>query len=173
MQSDKLVAWSFQERFEYSGKFSDRQDQKECSMIKRQKLQTYSPHLFLAPIPYLQKMDNITWREKVWLLPITTQHICVFQKNVVKYLTGTNHNFSEVMANLPLPRSELCCILVWLDYGRWFPYAPQTLCNSNPLTWTESLLTSLVPESASTSPPLMEGDGTDPFSFLHEPLGSH
>lgn len=118
VQSDKLVAWSFQERFEYSGKFSDRQDQKECSMIKRQKLQTYSPHLFLAPIPYLQKMDNITWREKVWLLPITTQHICVFQKNVVKYLTGTNHNFSEVMANLPLPRSKWT-VLYFGVVGLW------------------------------------------------------
>lgn len=49
-------------RLEYSEKFSDRQDQKEHSTIKGQKLHT--PHQFLVPLPYLQKMDNITWREK-------------------------------------------------------------------------------------------------------------
>ena len=103
-------------------------------MIKGQKLQTYSPHQFLVPLPYLQKMDNIIWREKIQLLPIITQYIYLFQKNVVKYLIGTNRNFPEVYASLPLPRSELSCILLWSDYSRCCPYAPQAFCNSNPLT---------------------------------------
>lgn len=94
------------------------------------------------------------------LLPVITQHISLFQKNAVKYLTGTNHNFPEVNGNLPLPRHTLNCILVRLGYGWSCPYARHALCNSNLLTSTESLLLScLVPESASKFPALMEGDG--------------
>lgn len=37
--------------------------------VKRDKSFTPIPHGFLAPLPYLQKVDNITWRGKIQMLP--------------------------------------------------------------------------------------------------------
>lgn len=39
--------------------------------VKRDKSFTHVPHSFLAPLPYLQKVDNITWRGKIQMLPAT------------------------------------------------------------------------------------------------------
>lgn len=138
-------------------------------MIKGQKLQIYSADQFLAPL-YLQKMDNITCREKVQLLPIITQRICLFQKKC-GWIPHINHDFPEVNANLPLPK--LSRAVFWsgqITVG----VVPMLLKHFGIQThWYEPrnlLLTSFVLASASTSPPLTEGTGANPFPSLHEHL---
>lgn len=166
------MASGFQKRLDYREKSSDRQDQKEHPMIKGQKLQIYSADQFLAPL-YLQKVDNITCREKVQLLPIITQHICLFQKNC-GWIARINHDFPEVSANLLLPklsRDVFCSGQITVGA------VPMLLKHFGIQThWHELrnlLLTSLVLESASTSPPLMRGDRGQILSPPTRALGSH
>lgn len=68
-------------------------------------------------------------------------------------------------------QTEQSCILVWSDYSRCCPYAPQALWNSNTLIWTKKSPFDFLCACISLHISPSDGrDGANPFPSLHEHL---
>lgn len=132
--------------------------------VKRDRSFTHIPHGLLAPLPYLQKVDNITWRGK----PPDAASSCIHSKEVwlntslVQIIVISLK--SKPTCHCPEAGAQGTVHNGWITGGG----IPELLRHLAIRAHQHEQK-----ESAFTSPPPWKQRVGKAFPLLHEPLGSH